>query len=186
MSVKVLLIGGGPSFRNKLNLARGFEGIIITHAANFKEVMENGIRPDYIAQYETQVGLNLEHYPPEDASLGIPIVYNIECITEFKRHLTNNHFKSIPFFSAYHGNINNVGLFSAYFAREHLKATHIYLIGFDHEGMEYHANVYPKWVENFKVFVEAEKDHCEVINCTGTGKLYGKGITDGSSLITLN
>ena len=184
--MKVLIIGAGPSVWNKLDLARNFDGIKITHVAFVETLMQNGITPDYITQYETDIGLNLEHYPLELAKLDIPIVYNIQCHPPFLRYLSQNKFKSIPFHSTQHHNINNVGLFSAYFAREHLKATKIYLIGFDHEGMDYHANVYPKWVANFKVFVEAESQHCEIINCSGQGKLFFDGITDGSSLITIN
>ena len=182
----VLIIGGGPSTRKKLDLARSFDGIIIVHAAFVKIVMDEGITPNYITQYEVDKGLNLEDYPPALAKLKIPIIYNYICKSRFLNHLTTHKFCSLSFRSNTHHNINNVGLFSAYFAREYLNANKIYLIGFDHEGTAYHANVYPKWVKNFKVFVEAEKDECEIINCSGQGKLYMKGITDGGNLTTFN
>jgi len=182
----VLIIGGGPSYKKKLEQARNFKGIIIVHTAFVKIVMDEGITPDYITQYEVDKGLNLEHYPPELKKLEIPIVYNYKCQAKLLNHLTRHKFCSLSFRSNTHHNINNVGLFAAYFAREYLNADKIYLIGFDHEGIDYHANVYPKWVENFKVFVEAEKDKCEIINCSGQGKLYMNGITDGGNLTTFN
>lgn len=182
---RVLIIGAGPSYTKKLELARNFRGIILVHVALVETILDNGITPDYITQYETDKGLNLEHYPPELAELNIPIVYNSKCLSPFLKHLAENNYKSISFKSQSLYNINNVGLFSAYFAIEKLQADKIYLIGFDHEGKEYHANMYPKWVENFKVLVDNERD-CEIINCSGQGKLYMRGITDGSSLITLN
>ena len=184
--ISVLIIGAGPSYTKKLELARSFKGIILVHAALVEIVLDAGIRPDYITQYETDKGLNLEHYPPELAELNIPVVYNAKCLSPFKKHLSGNNFKSISFKSQSLYNINNVGLFSAYFAIEKLHADKIYLIGFDHEGTNYHANVYPKWVENFKILVDSERDNCEIINCSGQGKLYMKGITDGWNLTSFN
>lgn len=184
--ISVLLIGAGPSYRNKLDLARNFKGIKVVPAALAKTIMEEGITPDYITQYEIDVGLDLARFPPELAKTGIPIVYNFMSKPPFLRHLSKHKFKSIPFFGDNWYSINNVGLFSAYFAREHLKATKIYLIGFDHCGMDYHAKTYLQWVENFKVFVDMVKDECKIINCTGTGKLYMKGIIDGGNLTTFN
>lgn len=182
----VLIIGAGPSYKKKLEQARNFKGITIVHAAFVKIVMDEGITPDYITQYEVDRGLDLSYYSPFLAKLNKPVVYNFQAHTPFRRHMENNNFELIKFHSDSHSNINNVGLFAAYFAREVLDADKIYLIGFDHEGTDYHTNVYPKWVENFKVFVEAEKDKCEIINCSGQGKLYMKGITDGGNLTTFN
>ena len=178
--VSVLIIGAGPSYKNKLELARNFEGIIITHTAFAEIVLDEGITPDYITQYETGKGLNLDHYPPELAETNIPIVYAFDSHSPFRKHLSTYHFKSIEFHSNYHHNINNVGLFGAYFAYEILHADKIYLIGFDHDGHNYYPKQYARWVNNFKAFLT--HCPCEVINCSGQGNLYMEGITDGSRL----
>lgn len=180
----VLLIGAGPSYREKLGLVKGFKGIIIVPGALSQTMIDEGIIPHYITQHEVDKGLNLSFFPPKQAKLGIPIVYNFKARKNLLTHLSVHNFKTIQFKSNSWHNINNVGLFSAYFAWEYLKADKIYLIGFDHCGMDYRAKTYIHWVQNFKVFL-ANCD-CEVINCTGRGKLYMKGITDGGNLKSLN
>ena len=140
--MKVLCVGHGPS-RNNRELIKNFDGLILSVDASTRELLRDGIIPDYSLYSETghTIIRNLEYFMPESmADKGITVIFKQEkMIHIFEERLKELNIK-YEGFSGKYGVVGNhttqaVGLYTIAYA-DKLKADEIHLIGYDYKGLD--------------------------------------------------
>jgi hypothetical protein len=185
--MKALIIGGGPSYWKKLHLAKSFDGIIISTDIAAPHIIDEGITPHYIVTLEKNEGIEVTFFPDSFEGESFEVIHQKDALSILTQRLEKLKLKHRGFRSYRQEYISNVGLYSCRFAREILNIDELYLIGFDHSGINDLGQVVTsdaakRWIADFGIFLNDEIEKCKVINCSGQGKLYLEGITDGTAL----
>ncbi len=169
----VLVIGGGPSYREHLEECRNFKGTIVCCDSPANFLIKNGIYPDYIITIETEVSLDFFNIK-EIKKHGTTIVYSAatkpQLIQKFKEsqlktkvRVIRNEISRYP----------SVGITALVYTKEDLKADKILLLGFENEGEGYSERTFLEWRTAFWGFV-VEWPQEYIVNCSEGGILYGK------------
>ena len=168
--MKALVVGSGPSNSN-IDFIDSFDGIIISCDRVGRELISNGIMPDYITFSETQNDLFdevLDFLPDSFSKIDSTIVYRPGAwdYSLVGERIEKLGLKGLSFdVESY---VNNVGLYSIVFAVS-LGVKEIHLIGLDHtggrqnDGTIYPLNTYDEWVEAYDKFLYTRPD-CKIID----------------------
>ena len=173
----VLIVGAGPSYAKNIEAIKNFKGIIIFVDVIFNEmVSKHLIIPDYVCTLEYQV--HPDFFRPKNiklcldksvlicSSITLKSIF-LQCEAtgfKYKRWKDDFQLKEEARFS-------NVGTFSICYAKEVLKADKIFLVGFEHDGVEQHQNTWKYWQIDFWYFVRKWEKEL-IVNCTDGGALY--------------
>ena len=168
----VLIVGAGQSSQQNFDSIKNFKGIIIALDSNFDMLMANKIIPDYILSLEVKVRPSMFH--PENLDkckdktklIGSAMTHN--SVTNMAQA---HGMKWSRYLNREEPRITNVGLFSIVFAKEELKADKIFLMGFEHNGLEYVRLVFEIWQYDFWYFIKKWPKKL-IVNCTDGGALY--------------
>jgi len=156
---RVLVVGHGPSFRD-FEYIRNFDGMILAVDFSGKELVENGIIPDYILFSEISEGIMdfVDHTLPM-MYVGMPIkfIHRESISPQVQRRMDEmklQHSVFIPQYTPEHLAVGNVGLYSIAFAQLVLYANEIHLIGMDYRGPDSGGRDYSKeWIKQAKHYL---------------------------------
>ncbi len=184
---KCLIIGGGPSYWKKLELAKNFDGIIISTDITAIHIIAEGIIPDYIITLEKNEGIEITMFEDSFKEYSFKVIHHKQALSILTTRLDFLNLDHEGFRSYRQEFISNVGLYACRYAREKLDCHELYLIGFDHTGVNDLGQTVTsereiKWIADFKIFIKDELQNCKIINCSGQGKLFLEGIVDGRDI----
>ncbi len=172
----VLVVGAGPSYAKNLDKIKRFKGKIIFVDVIYNEMIRQGIIPDYILTLESKV--RPDFFRPKyiaqciDKSILIHSAITNKSVilqaiaTGLKHERWQDEFQLRE-----EARFSNVGTFAICYAREVLKADKIFLVGFEHDGIEYHQDTWKYWQTDFWYFIRKWPKET-IVNCTDGGALY--------------
>ena len=170
--MKALVVGHGPSHSN-IDFIKKFDGIIISCDRTARDMVSNGIIPDYITFHEIQndwVKEVLEFLPDSFSKIKSTVIYRAgpTDFTIVEERASKLGLKSSNFeVDSY---VNNVGLYSVIFAIKALGIKELHLIGLDHVGGKQHENIpyspfiFDEWVETFRQYLTVVHPICDIID----------------------
>ncbi len=173
--MKALVVGSGPS-HNNMDFIKNFEGIIISCDRTARDLVTNGIIPDYITYAETQDDLFkvvLDFLPDSFSKLNTTLVHRSSACGP---SLVGDRAEKLGLKATIFdlgGYVNNVGLYSVIFAVNVLGIKELHLIGLDHtgglqhEGIPYPDKVFDEWVNTFRHWLITETPDCKITDHSG-------------------
>ena len=167
----VLIVGAGPTARENIELIKKFPGIVILVEISFNEFGKLGVIPDYVATLEESNRIiNPELFDPQYLRGSKTIVVG-SSITRgnIEKHV-NQYAKFQRWTFDEEARASNCGIFAICFAKLHLKADKIILIGMEHTGTKYPPAVYHTWQVDFW-YMAKQWSKETFVNCSG-GMLY--------------
>ena len=186
---EVLVIGGGPSIKKHIRVAKHFRGTIcvIDNVADF--VAENKVPFDYLISLEKgwqslqiifDKGKKLQKIRGDFTLVYSGTAKYISQLMDIYNGICDNLLR----FDATYQHVANVGLYGVQFAEEHLKARRIFLLGFDNDGSDidgnpYNWEIFLEWQAEFKHFM-VNGVQAEIINCTPKSKLIDERMKVGT------
>jgi len=184
----VLVIGGGPSIKKNIRVAKKFDGIVCVVDNSADYLAEQGIRFDYLISLEKgyeslqiifDKGKKLQSIRSQFTLVYSGTAQYISRLMKVYASICDTLLR----FDATFQHVANVGLYGIQFAEEHLKARRIFLLGFDGTGTDIDGNQYGweiflEWQSEFKRFMDGDI-FAEVINCTPRSKLIDKRMKIG-------
>ena len=154
MSDKILVVGNGPSHKD-IDFIKNFDGKIIGVDAVTRELIDNGIMPDYVAWFEVTwvevQDLIISLLPNLKDSI---LVHRWEECPRVFDEADKYGIHRMPF--AMPSYINNVGLFSLAFSEQILQYKEIHLIGLDHQGDDYPQSWFDSMINEFNKYMATE------------------------------
>ena len=168
----VLVVGAGPSYKKNLEKIKNFRGKIVCFEVNFNPIVAYGIIPDYILTLEVFVTpsfldlVNLETCKHKTKLIGSASTQ--PNVIEYAR---DAGVSSSRWISMEEPRFSNVGTFAINYAKEVLKADKIFIVGFEHDGVEENEKIYEYWKTDFWYFLQ-KWDKGLIVNCTEGGQLY--------------
>ena len=160
---RVLVVGHGPSFRD-FEFIRNFDGLILSVDFSGKELVENGIIPDYILFSEINEGvINFTDHTLPPMYTGMPITFvhkkdMIRPVIELMDSLKLKREIFIPLYTTAHLADANVGLYSIAYAQMMLFADEIHLIGMDYKGKDSGGHDYSDiWIRKTKHYMSIKR-----------------------------
>lgn len=180
---KCLVVGAGPSFEDKLDYIRSFDGVVLVVEVRNKRLIEEGIVPDYIVTMEKDHGV----LPQEFGEWLIPyrdritVVHRDNPVRDLLCKFEGLELKTYEF-DGRRLHCNNVGLYTVLFAVRVLESKEVHLVGMDHDGEikgatnQQGRKLCDEWTAAFRRFVDKKPEDVRIINDSGRGRLYFNGI----------
>ena len=168
----VLVVGAGPSYTKNLEKIKNFKGKIICFEVNFNKIVDYGIIPDYILTLEIYVGEEFFKKPLlELCRIKSTLVGSAITHPKILQLARDVGVRSTRWISMEEPRFSNVGTFAINYAKEVLKADKIFIIGFEHDGVEENEFIYEYWKTDFWYFLQKWPKET-IVNCTDGGQLY--------------
>ncbi len=168
----VILVGHGDGWCEQLKKIRNTKIPIISVDICSIPMMSEGIIPSYITTFESaekRINETLFNFE-EIKNHNIPIVgskITMKWLEKKCRGMGINFSRSLNYLSS---RCSNVGVFSAIFARDVLKADKIIMIGMN-SWADGDKNPYLIWYTDWRHFIRKASTHL-LVNCTQGGLLY--------------
>ena len=179
----VLVVGHGPSFKNDMEGIRRWKHTIVATDACLKDLLDEGIIPDYVVTSEASRqtcylwGFEFDRIKKHDIKvIHSSITRNDVIEPAQKAGVDIKQFKFVE-----EVRCSNVGLFALNFCVHELKADKIFMVGMEHNGTEYDESVYRTWATDFWYFVRKWPKQI-IVNCSRGGLLYFRDHTLESDL----
>ena len=171
----VLIMAAGPSFRKNIEEIRKFKGKTIVVDVIFNELLKNNIVPDYVLTLESNTSIVNESLFESShlAKCKDKTMIVGSAITEDKilNHIRSHGVAIQRWDFEEEPRASNVGVFALNFAKDHLRADKILLVGFEHIGKKYAGNTYKTWQVDFWHFIK-DWPRETIVNCSNGGALY--------------
>ena len=181
----VLIVAGGPSYKENIEQIRNFPGKIVIVDVNFNYVLSKGVIPDYVITLEsTQAIVNTGLYKSEYLKLcrdKTKIVGSSITRDKIKRHIKEHGIPFERWIFEEEPRCSNVGNYAINFAKNKLDADKICIIGFEHNGTTYPKSTYLVWQTDFWYFLRKWPKET-IVNCSDGGALYYEDYVIDSSL----
>lgn len=168
----VLIVGNGPSLNHNYDNIKKFKGTIVGLDVNFDKLMDNGITPDYLLTLEVYVRpsmfhpVNLDNCKNKTKFIGSAMTHE-SVLNMAKAHGIPNE----RYINKEEPRIANAGIFSVVWAKENLNPDKIFLVGFEHDGLEYTKLVFEYWQYDFWYWIRKWEKEL-IVNCSDGGALY--------------
>ncbi len=169
----VLVVGNGPSLYHNFEQIRNFKGTVVSLDINFDKLMNEKIIPDYVVTLEVFVRPtpmfhpdNLDNAKDKTKLIGSAMTH------QSIFNMANAHgMKNEKYILREEPRLSNAGMFAVAWANEALKPDKIFLVGFEHDGLEYTKLVFEYWQYDFWYWIRKWEKEL-IVNCSDGGALY--------------
>ena len=168
----ILIVGNGPSLNTSMSAIKNFKGTIVSLDINYDILVRNGIMPDYILTLEVMVRPSMFHPDHLDRGKGkVKLVGSGSTHQSVLKMAEAHGLENERWIHREEPRIANAGIFAVVYAKEVLKPDKIFLIGFEHDGLEYTKLVFEYWQYDFWYWIRKWDKEC-IVNCSDGGALY--------------
>ena len=181
----VLVVGNGPSLYLSFEKIRNFKGTVVSLDINFDKLMNDKIIPDYLVTLEVFVRPSMFHPDNLDNSKHKTKVIGSAMTHDSILNMAKAHgMKNERYILREEPRLSNAGMFAVAWAQEALKPDKIFLIGFEHDGLEYTKLVFDYWQYDFWYWIRKWNKQL-LVNCSDGGALYFEDYIIDSTLDSL-
>ena len=181
----VLIVGNGPSLYHNFDRIKNFKGTIVSLDINFDILMNNKITPDYILTLEVMVRPSMFHPENLDKCKDKTKIIGSAMTHNSVTNMAQAHgMKWGRYLNRGEPRIANAGIFAVIYAKEVLKPDKIFLVGFEHDGLEYTKLVFDFWQYDFWYWIRKWPKE-SIVNCSDGGALYFEDYILDSTLDSL-